>query len=467
MATRPQISSLAAKTTSAGILNYIMQNGGSSYFAGAPEANETDESIRNLGQFIMGYQPRRNAFVNALVNLIGYQIIVYNEYRNPWSWALRGNMATGETIEEVFVNPARPENYKANMTVDDFLKDRFGNRIPEILAAYHTINFQKKYAVKIYRNQLDRAFRSMDGVVGLLNYIVDSLYKGFEHDSFIMLKYVLHRTALDGKMKVAKVAGVDTKDNIEDTLQVIKKVSNDITFMVNGYTISREALTLTPIANQMDIISTDVDAAVSVKALAYAFNKEEMDFLGKRILVNEWTPYDLERLGELLRAKDTDPVVIPFTEDELATLKAIKAFVIDKDFLMQVDKVVEMEGGEGGENDMSYMYFLHHHAYFGASLFKNAIVFTTSTPVINSVTVSPATATLSAGAQLNMSADIETSGIVNADVIWSVGADDHATIDAYGLLTVNSDAQKGDRITVTAVSVADGSKSGTATITVA
>lgn len=467
MATVPRISSLAAKTTSAGILNYVMQNGQSSYFAGAPEASETDESIRNLGQFIMGYQPRRNAFINALVNLIAYQIIVYNEYRNPWSWALRGSMMTGETIEEIFINPARPENYNANMTVDEFLKDRFGNRTPEILAAYHTVNFQKKYPVKIYRNQLDRAFRSADGAVGLLNYIVDSLYKGFEHDNFLMLKYVAHRTALDGKMAVAHVDGVDTREHVENTLQVVKKVSNDITFLANGYTISREALTTTPIANQMNIVSTDVDAAVSVKALAYAFNKEEMDFLGKRILVNDWTPYDLERLGELLRAKDTDPVVIPFTESELATLKTIKAFVIDKDFLMQVDKVVEMDAGEGGENDMSYMYFLHHHAYFGASLFKNAIVFTTSTPVINSVTVSPATATLSAGAQLNMSADIETSGIVNADVTWSVGADSHARIDAYGLLTINSDAVAGSTITVTAVSIADSTKSGTATITVA
>lgn len=467
MATLPRISSLAAKTTSAGLLNYVMQNGQSSYFAGAPEASETDESIRNLGQFIMGYQPRRNAFANALVNLIGFQLIVYNQYRNPWSWALRGNMATGETIEEVFVNPSRPENYKANMTVDDFLKDRFGNRTPEILAAYHTVNFQKKYAVKIYRNQLDRAFRSADGVVGLLNYIVDSLYKGFEHDSFLMLKYVLHRTALDGKMAVAHVTGVDTKEHVEETLQTVKKISNDITFLRNGYTISREALTTTPIANQMDIISTDVDAAVSVKALAYAFNREEMDFLGKRILINEWNSYDLERLGELLRAKDTDPVVIPFTEDEILTLNTIKAFVIDKDFLMQVDKVVEMDGGEGGENDMSYMYFLHHHAYFGASLFKNGIVFTTSSPVITSVTVSPATATLSAGGQMNMLADIETSGIVNADVTWSVGGDDPCTIDAYGLLVVNGAAKAGDTITVTATSIADSKKYGTATITVA
>lgn len=467
MATRPTLKNIDPKATSSGILNYLMQNSGSSYFAGAPRADQTDASIRNLGEFIMGYQPRRNAFVNALVNLIAYQIIVHDQYRNPWSWALRGTMETGETVEEVFVNPARPENYNPSMTIDEFLRDRFGNRTPEILAAYHTINFQKKYAVKILRNQLDRSFRSVQGVTELLDYIVQSLYKGFEHDNFLMLKYVLHRTALDGKMAVAQVAGVDTQANIEDTLEVIKKKSNDITFLTAGYTISRDALTITPIDRQMDIIGTDVDAAVSVKALAYAFNKGEMDFLGQRVLVNEWTAYDLARLGELLTPIGATKNVVPFTEEELATLKTIKAFVVDRDFLMQVDKVVEMDDSGSNGNDMSWIYFLHHHAYFGASVFKNAIVFTTSTPVINSVTVTPATATLSAGAQLNMSANINTSGIVNADVIWSVGVDEPATIDSYGLLTVKGNAEVGSTITVTATSVADSTKSGTATITVA
>ena len=465
MATRPNLMGINPKATSSGILNWVMENGGSSYFAGAPRADETDVSIRALGQYIMGYQPRRNDFVNALINLIAMQIIVHDQYTNPWSWALRGTMTTGETIEEIFVNPARSENYNPHMTIDEFLRDRFGNRVPEILAAYHTVNFRKKYAVKIYRNQLEKAFRSLSGVRSLIDYIVQSLYKGFEHDNFIMLKYVLHRTALDGKMAVVKVPGVDTEENIKTTLTLVKKISNDMTFLADGLTLSKEAVTKTDIPKQMDIIGTDVDANVSVRALAYAFNKEEMEFLGKRVLVNEWTAYDLARLSDLLTPLDATQKVIPFTEEELNTLKTIKAFVVDRDFLMQVDEVVEILPAEGGQNDMSYMYFLHHHAYFGASIFKNAVVFTTSTPVINSVTVTPATASLSKGAQLNMTANIATSGIVNSDVTWEVSDASKATIDSYGLLTIKSDAAAGN-ITVKATSVADPTKNGTATITI-
>lgn len=465
MALKPTLKTIDPKATSSGILNWVMQNGGSSYFAGAPRADQTDESIRNLGSFIMGYQPRRNDFVNALVNLIAMQIIIHDEYTNPWSWALRGTMTTGETIEEVFVNPARSENYNPHMTIDEFLRDRFGNRVPEILAAYHTINFRKKYAVKIYRNQLEKAFRNLAGVTSLINYIVDSLYKGFEHDNFIMLKYVLHRTALDGKMKVVQVAGVDTEENIKTTLTSVKKISNDLTFLADGATISKEAVTLTPIGKQMDIIDTDVDANVSVRALAYAFNKEEMEFLGQRVLVNEWTEYDLDRLADLLTPLDAQERVVPFTEEELATIKTIKAFVVDRDFLMQVDEVVEILPAEGGQNDMSYMYFLHHHAYFGASIFKNAVVFTTSTPVINSVAVTPATASLPKGGKLNMNANVDASGIVDASVTWKVSDESKATIDSYGLLSIKDDAAAGN-ITVTATSVANTSKKGTATITI-
>ena len=109
MATRPNLQGLDPKATSSGILNWIMDNGQSSYFAGAPRADETDVSIRALGDYILGYQPRRNDFVHALVNLIGMQLIIATHYTNQWSWALRGTMTAGETIEEVFINPARAE----------------------------------------------------------------------------------------------------------------------------------------------------------------------------------------------------------------------------------------------------------------------------------------------------------------------------------------------------------------------
>ena len=125
MATRPIIKSLNANATSSGILNHIVQNG---YLAGAPQVDNTVQSIAQMGEYINGYQPRRNEFVEALMNLVAIQVIIHEEYSNPWSFALQGTMDYGETLEEVFVNPARPENYNANYaTIDEYLKDRFGD----------------------------------------------------------------------------------------------------------------------------------------------------------------------------------------------------------------------------------------------------------------------------------------------------------------------------------------------------
>lgn len=466
MATRPIIKSLNANATSSGILNHIVQNG---YLAGAPQVDNTVQSIAQMGEYINGYQPRRNEFVEALMNLVAIQVIIHEEYSNPWSFALQGTMDYGETLEEVFVNPARPENYNANYaTIDDYLKDRFGDRTADILAAMHTINFEKKYVTTIKLKQLNKAFRSADGVANLTNEIAASLYTGFEHDNFLMLKYVLDRLVLDGKIVAKKVAGLSSQANIEDTLEVIRKWSNELTFKEAGYTLSREALTRTPIEKQVDILTVDADASVSVKALAYAFHKEEQDFLGKRILKNDWNAYDLARLGELLTPRGAAENVVPFTDAELAILDTIVGYIIDEKFLMQVDQLVELaEDGMAG-NNLSWQYVLHHWAYFGASMFKNAIVFTTSDGSITSVTVTPATASMAKGSSMQMTATIVSSGIVDQDVIWS--CTEGGVIDSYGRITITADpAGVGEdpvTVTVTATSVADSTKAGTATITV-
>lgn len=463
MATRPTIKSLNANATSSGILNHIVQNG---YLAGAPQVDNTVQSIAQMGEYINGYQPRRNEFVEALMNLVAIQIVIHEEYSNPWSFALQGTMDYGESIEEVFVNPARPENYNANYeTIDAYLKDRFADRTADILAAMHTINFEKKYVTTIKLKQLNKAFRSADGVANLTNEIAASLYTGFEHDNFLMLKYVLDRLVLDGKIVAKKVAGLSTQANIEDTLVEIRKVSNELTFKEAGYTLSRDALTQTPIPKQIDILTIDTDASVSVKALAYAFHKEEQDFLGKRILKNDWNAYDLERLGELLTPRGAAEKVVPFTDAELTILGTVVGYIIDKEFLMQVDQLVELaEDGMAG-NNLSWQYVLHHWAYFGASMFKNAVVFTTSDGSITSVTVTPATASMAKGSSMQMTATIVSAGIVDQDVTWS--CTEGASIDTYGRITIDADATSASTITVTATSVADSSKTGTATITVA
>jgi len=87
MATIPQISKLNA--SSSGIINAIL-NSGIPELQGLPLANNTVESIRQVGEQITAFEPRRNAFLNALVNRIAKVEVTSKMYSNPWAMFKKG-----------------------------------------------------------------------------------------------------------------------------------------------------------------------------------------------------------------------------------------------------------------------------------------------------------------------------------------------------------------------------------------
>ena len=101
---------------------------------------------------------------------------------------------------------------------------------------------------------------------------------------------------------------------------------------------------------------------------------------------------------------------------------------------------------------------------------ENAVVFGTVAPSVTSVTVSPATATVSAGQSLKLSATVVTAGFANKAVYWSVDATSEAadiTIDQNGVLHIPTGTTAASSVTVTATSIYDNTVTGTATITTA
>ena len=83
---------------------------------------------------------------------------------------------------------------------------------------------------------------------------------------------------------------------------------------------------------------------------------------------------------------------------------------------------------------------------------------------ISAVTVSPATATMAKGDSKAFTAAVTGEGIINGEVEWSQNGA-KSKISEDGLLTIDS-AETEDSITVTAKSKQDGTKTGTATVTV-
>ena len=82
---------------------------------------------------------------------------------------------------------------------------------------------------------------------------------------------------------------------------------------------------------------------------------------------------------------------------------------------------------------------------------------------VTSVMVTPATANVAPGGQVQMSAKVLPENAAQ-NVTWSVTGS--ATIDQKGLVTANGTAANGDKITVTATAQDGSAKAGTATITV-
>ena len=101
---------------------------------------------------------------------------------------------------------------------------------------------------------------------------------------------------------------------------------------------------------------------------------------------------------------------------------------------------------------------------FSVSPFANNAIFIAGTPSVTSVTVSPATANVSAGQKVQLSAVVHTTDFAPQSVVWTLTSGDKVTVTQSGLVIIGSEAS--GEIVVTATSVYDNTKSGSATITV-
>ena len=106
MATKPIPKTLNASSVQ--ILNAIRNSASTNYRDYVPVAQNSLESVREIGAIIMDYPALKNEFLSALVNRIGMVLITNKMYANPWSVFNRGRLELGETVEEIFVNIAKP-----------------------------------------------------------------------------------------------------------------------------------------------------------------------------------------------------------------------------------------------------------------------------------------------------------------------------------------------------------------------
>jgi len=452
MATRPQVKVLSGNSVD--ILNAIRNSATQNYKDYVPVATKDAQSIKEIGAIIMDYPALQNEFLSALVNRIGRVMLTSKMYSNPIEMFKKGMLEFGETVEEIFVNIAKPFQFDPAVAESEVFK----REIPDVRSAFHVMNYQKFYKATISDRELKQAFLSWDGVSNLIAKIVDAMYTGANYDEFLTMKYLLARHILDGHMTVQEIPAVSTT-NMKTITADIKGTSNKMTFMNSDYNIAGvQNFALKD--NQYLIMNAQFDATMDVEVLASAFNMDKAEFMGHRVMIDGFGNLDIARLNVLFA---DDPNYTEISSDELNALNAIPAVIIDGDWFMVFDNLQEFTEQFNGQG-LYWNYWYHVWKTFSVSPFANTALFVAGAPSVTSVKVNPSTANASKGQSLQLIATVETENFAPQTVTWT-SDNEHAKVDSRGKVTLDDSAT--GTINITATSVYDSEKTGKCAITVA
>lgn len=435
------------------------------------------ESIKPIGRIIMDNPAYKNAFLNTM-NLIGITVLTRNHWENPWKkFTDKGKISYGQQVREIIVDIANVYDYNNYVNrPHDFIK----TEVPNVLSYLHEVNYQKFYKTTTSDEQMAMAFERED-LFWLVDEIVNSLYEGYEYDSYLANKYMLARRILEGTVTAIQIPNFENLTD-RDVVAFIKEYSNNMSFRSPNYNPAgiRKA---TAFDDQFAIVSNKFDAKFTTNVLATSYFRSDAEMKAQMELCDGFGNFDIPRLNEIFGKRDDEGNLIPdeyldgyvpLTEAEMTALQEIPVCLVGINFFQDryygADNMVPGRKTEFfNPQTMRTNHWLHTWGVLSSSPFENAIVFTITPQAVSSVTVSPSTATVSKGQNLQLSATVLTTGFANKAVYWSVDADSYSDgirISDGGNLIVPANATVAT-VTVTATSIYDNTKTGTATITVA
>ena len=361
------------------LLNGIRDKADKQYKATVPVA--TESNLKYVGQAIFDIPNNKNQFLDLLINRIGLVYAKNLYYTNPLKIFKKGTLMMGDTIQEIFVDLAKSFSYEWE-SGDDSNVDPFKRVIPEVKAAYHYINWLETYQQTTTEPELTLAFTNADGVVGIVEKIVGSMYAASEVDEWVNFKKLMNEVYKAGHIaKVQLDSDPVDRDSVEDMTVKARALATKLTMPSRKYNIAGVMQT-TNLDKLVLIIKADTEALMDVKSLARAFNMSEADFLGRVVVIDEFDK-EMEDAG-------------------------VKALMVDEDWFQVYDKLYRTDNIYNPKK-MYFNYFLHVWMVYSASPFENAVALQVESftePDSITVTTPPTKVTYTAGD------DFDATGLV-------------------------------------------------------
>lgn len=384
----------------------------------------TQDNIKEYGASLMEYEPAINAFVNELVNRIGYTYITRKNLTNTLKFLKKGKLDFGDTIQDIMVDIAKAHTFTNRPKTGEEC-DVFKVTQPDVKVAYYSVNREDQYPITIDEEMIKMAFMSYDKLSRFVSGILESVYNADEVDEFILFKNLIGKTLSNSYLvKVDMPVDRNTAENFSEKM---RSYSYAMSFPSRKYNRASVA-TRTSLEDQLLIMRSDVAPVIDVRQLANNFQLNYGKPLAGRIIL----------------------------VDDFGDFNNILAGLIDKDFAMIYDVTYKMTSQYNARH-LYWNYFLTHRQVIASSYFANGIGFTTEdvTFAINSVKLVPTEQSVRKGYSSHVDVIIDYAGTGDTSYTLSIsGNNSNATkIEQDGTIYIGAD-ETANSVTITATTTA-------------
>ena len=336
---------------------------GSIYHQYVPVVTEST-TIGEFGAPILDSQNLNvlNDFIGLLKKVV-YTAVYNKTFNNPLAQLEGERMPLGQFIEDVYVNPAKARGFDVN----DFagLLQKYE---AQIATQYLTVNSDLQYAVTITREKVRNAFTSWDQLEGLISGMVNSLYNGAFITRYNQAKGLALGAFNGGAVKYEVITNPTNEATAKALVRKMRADYSKMQIPSTAYNAWQDvkgqgAFALKTWSDPEDIvvlISADVEALLDVEVLAQAFNMSKADFLGRVIVVDDFSQYN-----------DDGTVAVDGS--------MIKAMICDRAWFKIKTQDFAMDEFYNA-NNRTWQYYLNDVRMVNYSLFANAKVYTTKEP---------------------------------------------------------------------------------------
>ena len=411
--------------------------------------------IRKIWQAIDGYEPVRNAFINAMINKFAFTILTSKEWTDPWAFTERGYLEYGETIEEVFTNIAQVQSFDPSLAPAREFKRVF----PDIKAVFYTMNYEKQYPVTVTRSQMAQAFLSYAGVTDLIARIIATLYTAMEYDKFITKKYMLCAAVCNQAVPRQYQAPLENVEAAQKAVIALRALVKKMGILSPKY--NAKGVYNADVPDDIFIIcDADHEAYIDVMVDAQAFHMDKVDWTGRVMVLDSFSDHDMDRLEKLFGADALDDL-------DMDVLENVNFLVITRNSLQVYVNERDMDSTYVGSGRY-WNYWLLNRMTFGLSPFAQSTVFIGGTEPGATLAIVTDLSSVAVDSMTQLSATLTVDGeeVEDAPCAWTVeGGTSPNTQVLNGVLYVGED-ETATELTIKAVSVSYAEATAEATATI-